>query len=251
MIELIDAGSTEYATAFAILLDNLECENTEKVLRSVASRLPPSAKAVVWGAGAGRHTVSLCGWFDTVYAVEPSPTLRTELARVAPKAMIIAGSIQETILPEQVDLGLISHVYYHIPDREWGGVTLRCASCLTEGGILVVALKHPDSGCNRMLEAFGAPRFDLFTLVDTLRNHPEYTLEFQTIEGKITTRSFAETMTIARFMLSDRSLTSFSRLPSEGEFENYVRRHFWNDEEHCGGWNCAELFAFIKRNPFL
>src|SRR5262245_2432636 len=251
MIRLIDVGSPEYALAFETLLRNLECAETEEFLRRIIRSFPQSAKAVDWGAGAGRNTRMLCEWFDTMYAVEPSSTLRAALAKAAPKATIIAGSIQRTTLPDQVDLGLISHVYYHIPDHEWGGLTVRCASYLTEQGILVVVLKHPDSGCNRMLEAFGAPRFDLFTLMDTLRNHPEYTLQFQTVPGKITTTCFEDTMTIARFMLSDRSPTSFSRLPSEQEFENYVRKHFWDDKENRGGWNCAEVFAFIKRNPFL
>jgi hypothetical protein len=249
MIQLIDVGSPEYALAFETLLRNRECANTEEILQRVISRLPRSAKTVDWGAGAGRNTRMLCEWFETVYAVEPSAALRAELVKTAPKAMIIAASIQATTLPEQVDLGLISHVYYHIPDHEWGGLTVRCAAYLTEQGILVVVLKHPQSGCNRMLEAFGAPRFDLFTLRDALRNHPEYTLEFQTAPGKITTTSFEDTLIIARFMLSDRSASAFSRPPSEQEFENYVWKHFWDDEEHRGGWNCGQVFAFIKRNP--
>jgi hypothetical protein len=249
MIELIDVGSPEYALAFETLLRNLECANTEEILRRVVSHLPRSAKAVDWGAGAGRNTRVLCEWFETVYAVEPSAALRVELVRTAPKAIMIAASIQATMLPEQVDLGLISHVYYHIPDHEWGRLTVRCASYLTEQGQLVVVLKHPESGCNRMLEAFGASRFDLFTLRDTLASYPQYILEFQTTPGKITTTSFEETLTIARFMLSDRIASAFSRLPSEQEFENYVRKHFWNDEEHRGGWNCGDVLAFIKRNP--
>jgi Methyltransferase domain len=249
MIQLIDVGSPEYALAFETLLRNLECATTQAILQRVIRRFPRSARAVDWGAGAGRNTRMLCEWFDTVYAVEPSPTLRAELAKAAQKAMMIAGSIQRTPLPDQVHFGLISHVYYHIPDHEWGELSVRCASYLTEKGILVVVLKHPESGCNRMLEAFGAPRFDLFTLRDTLVSYPQYNLEFETAAGKIATTSFEDTLTIARFMLSDRSASAFSRLPSEQEFENYVRRYFWDDEEHRGGWNCGEVFAFIKRNP--
>jgi hypothetical protein len=101
-----------------------------------------------------------------------------------------------------------------------------------------------------MLEAFGAPRFNLFTLADVFRYQPEYTLEFRTTPGKITTTSFEDTMTVARFMLSDRSRSSFSRLPSQQEFESYVRQHFWDDQENRGGWDCAEVLAFIKRHRF-
>jgi len=249
MIDLINYGSPEYARAFETLLHSSE-SGTEKVLRNAVSRFPRSAKAVDWGAGGGRYTRKLCEWLDTVYAVEPSPTLRAELAKVAPKAIAIDGSFEGTMLPARVDVGLISHVYYHIPDHEWGRLTVRCASDLTEEGVLIVVLKHPGSGCNRMLEAFGAPRFNLFTLADAFRDQPHYILEFQTTPGKIATTSFEDTMTIARFMLSDRSPASFSGLPSEEEFESYVRRHFWDDQENCGGWDCAEVFAFIKRNPF-
>lgn len=251
MTRLIDVGSPEYALAFETLLRNLECAKTEEILQRVIRSFARSAKAVDWGAGAGRNTRMLCDWFDTVYAVEPSPTLRAELAKAAPKAKVIEGSIQASALPELVDFGLISHVYYHIPDHEWGSVTMRCASYLAPQGILVVVLKHPGSGCNRMLEAFGAPRFDLFSLADAFRNHPEYSVEFQTMPGRITTSSFEDTMIIARFMLSDRSSSSFSKLPSEQKFENYVRKYFWNNNEKRGGWNCAEVFACVKRNPFL
>jgi hypothetical protein len=249
MIRLIDVGSPEYAHAFEILLRNLECAETERVLRRIIRSFPRSAKAVDWGAGAGRNTRLLCEWFDTVYAVEPSPTLRIELAKAAPKAMILAGSIQRATLPDQVDLGLVSHVYYHIPDHQWGALTARCASHLTEKGILLVVLKHPQSGCNRMLEAFGAPRFDLFRLKKMLAGYPHYLLEFQTAPGKIATTSFEDTLAIARFMLSDRSGSAFSKLPSEQEFESYVRKHFWDAGEQRGGWDCGDVLAVIKRNP--
>jgi hypothetical protein len=247
MMDLIEVGSPEYALAFETLLRNLECAHTEEILRRVVSHLPRSAKAVDWGAGAGRNTRMLCEWFETVYAVEPSAALRAQLVQAAPSAVVIDGSIQSTALPEQVDLGLISHVYYHIADHEWGGITARCASYLSEHGTLVVVLKHRDSGCNRMLEHFGAPRFDLFTMAETLRDQVQYVVEFQTVPAKIATTSFEDTLIIARFMLSDRSVASFSRLPSETEFENYVREHFWDDDAGRGGWNCADVLAFIRR----
>ena len=60
--------------------------------------------------------------------------------------------------PTPVEVGLISHVFYHIPDHKWGAYTIHAANQLTEDGVLVVTLKNPDSGCNQMLEYFGAPR---------------------------------------------------------------------------------------------
>ncbi|HWP60390.1 MAG TPA: class I SAM-dependent methyltransferase [Candidatus Acidoferrales bacterium] len=248
MMDLIEVGSPEYALAFRTLVRNLECAKTEETLRRVMGRLPRGAKAVDWGAGAGRNTRMLCARFDTVYAVEPSTALRSELAQSAPKAVVINGSIQTATLPERVDFGLISHVYYHIPDDQWGELTARCGSYLTDQGTLVVVLKHRDSECNRMLEAFGAPRFDLFTIAAALREQAQYTVEFKTVPAKIATTSFADTLTIARFMLSDRSAASFSRLPSKEEFEAYVRKHFWDDKTRRGGWECADVLAFVRPN---
>ena len=205
----------------------------------------------IGGAGAGRHTRKLCERFDTVYAVEPSSSMCEQLIQAAPNAITLNTTISEADLPEHVDLGIISHVYYHIPDHEWGGYTLRCASQLTERGVLVITLKHPHTACNNMLEAFGAPRFNIFSLLEAFQHHPEFTLTFQSAPGRITTHSFDETLAIARFMLSDRTPTAFSRLPSEQEFRDYVFQNLWNGKRSRGGWELLKVFAIIARNPFM
>lgn len=106
MIRLIDVRSPEYALAFETLLRNLECAKKEEILQRIIRNRPRSAKAVDWGAVAGHTRMCASG----------SISVRR---RAKPKAMIIVGSIQRTTLPDQVDLGLISHVYYHILDHKW------------------------------------------------------------------------------------------------------------------------------------
>jgi len=100
-----------------------------------------------------------------------------------------------------------------------------------------------------MLEDFGAPGFDLYgSLASRMRLHPEFAFSFLRAPASIATTSFAETLTIARFMLCDRDADAFSRPPTEEEFQAYVREHFWDEREGRGGWECANAFCCVRRN---
>src|SRR4029453_11665537 len=84
-----------------------------------------------------------------VYAVEPPPGMRAVLATRCPRAQILEGTIMSTVMPTQVEVGLISHVFYHVPDNKWGAYTMHAAQHFTANGILIVTLKTVDSGCNQ------------------------------------------------------------------------------------------------------
>ena len=100
-----------------------------------------------------------------------------------------------------------------------------------------------------MLEAFGAPSYDLQgSLSRVMRLHPEFTFAFLRAPASITTTSFAETLTIARFMLCDRDADAFSRPPTEEAFQAYVREHFWDERQGRGGWECDNAFCCVRRN---
>ncbi len=100
-----------------------------------------------------------------------------------------------------------------------------------------------------MLAHFGAPRYDLSEiLARELPLHPEFAFSFLRAPVSITTTSFAETLTIARFMLCDRDAEAFSRPPTEEAFQEYVREHFWDEQTGTGGWNCEEMFCCVRRN---
>jgi SAM-dependent methyltransferase len=243
--------SEQYAADFQTLL---RCYRQQELTDPLLDRLlaPYGREAVVvdWGAGSGFLTRRLLKRFDTVYAVEPSPAMRAVLQRDCAGARIIAGTITEADVPESIDVGFIRHVFYHVPDHKWGPYTLRAASRLSARGLLVVTLKHPHTACNTMIEDLGGPRFDLFTLDDTLRRHPEFRVERVVLPGPIATTSFEDTLAIVRFMLADRPPDAYARPLTEEEVEAYIRRHLWDETTQTGGWRCDSLWLLIRRNEF-
>ena len=166
-----------------------------EILREIFAAYPATSHAVDWGAGGGDLTSLMMEHFQQVYAVEPHPGMRAVLATRCPRAQILDGTLMSTVLPTQADIDLISHMFYHVPDHKWGAYTMHAAHHLTANGILIVTLKAVDSGCNQMLEHFGAPRYDLYGgLVRVMRLHPEFAFSFRRAPASITTTSFAETL---------------------------------------------------------
>jgi AdoMet dependent proline di-methyltransferase len=249
-MQRFDWNTPEYAEAFATLLRCTgERAHLHTFLRRLVADYSPEAHAIDWGAGAGDLTGLLLEHFRTVYAVEPSPAMRAELASNHPAAEVIAGTIATTVPPSNVAVGLISHVFYHIPDHKWGAYTIRAAKHLTADGVLLVTLKNPDSGCCRMLNHFGAPAFNLYQgLAQAMRGHAEFEFSFTRVPGSIRTRSFEDTLKIARFMVCDRDPDAFSREPTEQQFQSYVRKHFWDEHTGTGGWRYDVVLCLVRRN---
>lgn len=245
-------ATPEYADAFNTLL---KCYDSRAPLlamvRSLFDGMDGDAVAVDWGAGTGELTHALLAGSKTVYAVEPSPEMRAILSTACPRANIINGTIMSTVLPEKATVAIMSHVLYHIPDEEWGAHVIHAAQQITPNGVLLVVLKDPYSGCNRMIEHFGAPRFDLpARMMETWQKHKEYTFTFSSCFHQIETRSLDDTMKIARFMLADRDVETFSKLPSEEQFQDYVRAHLWNEEKKIGGFDLSDVYCIIRSNRF-
>jgi hypothetical protein len=242
--------SAEYAEAFATLLRCTgERVYVRQILRGIFSAYPAESRAIDWGAGGGDLTSLMLEHFQHVYAVEPHPGMRAALATRCPLAQILGGTIMSTVLPTKVEVGLISHVFYHVPDHKWGAYTIHAANQLTENGILIVTLKNVDSGCNQMLEHFGASCYDLYGgLARGIRLHAEFGFSFMRAPASITTTSLEDTLKIARFMLCDRDADAFSRPPTEEEFQEYVREHFWDERIGRGGWDCEVVFCCVRRN---
>jgi hypothetical protein len=249
-VQRFHLDSAEYAEAFATLVRCAgERVSERQILREICAAYPAVSHAVDWGAGSGDLTSLLVEHFQQVYAVEPHPGMRAVLATRCPRAQIVDGTIMSAVLPTRVEVGLISHVFYHVPDHQWGAYTMHAAQHLTEDGVLIVTLKTVDSGCNQMLEHFGAPRYALQEgLRSVMRLHPECTFAFLRAPASITTTSFAETLQIARFMVCDRDADAFSRPPTEEAFQAYVREHFWDERQGRGGWECATIFCCLRRN---
>jgi hypothetical protein len=243
--------SPEYAEAFATLLRSYGSrEHLHSILRDLLVDIPADAVAIDWGAGSGDLTRLLLERVPTVYAVEPSPKQRETLATNCPGAHILSGTIMSANPPGSVRVAVLSHVLYHIPDHEWGAHVLRAANFLGPRGVLLVVLKDPDSGCNQMLEHFGAPPFDLFAgLSLVLRRHKEFDFSFSHSPHNLCTTSWEDTLQMARFMMADRSEDSFSRRPTEAQFQDYVRAHFWDEDKHVGGWSVGNVYCLIRHNP--
>jgi SAM-dependent methyltransferase len=243
-------NTPEYADAFDVLLRSTrERAFLHQLLTSTLSRYPPEAHAVDWGAGRGDLTALMLQHFRHVYAVEPSPTMRAELEKRCPEACILAGTILSTSLPTPVEVSVLSHVLYHVPDHKWGAYVLRAASHLSRDGVLLVIQSDPDSEANWMLEHFGAPRFDLYAALATvIRRHKEYDFTFTRGRGPLRTTSFEETLQVARFVLCDRDEDAFSRPPIEEGFQSYVREHFWDERTATGGWQHDIICCTIRRN---
>lgn len=241
--------SVDYAQAFATLVKCYDGRRTEtEVLRNIFSAYPSSSYAADWGAGSGDFTGVLLERFQQVYAIEPNAEMRAALKRRFPTANLIDGTIKSAMLPTKVDVGLISHVFYHLPDGEWGDYAIHAADKLSDRGVLVISMKTADSGCNQMLVNFGAPAFDLRAqLAPAIKSHTEFSFEFLTAPAMITTDSFADSLSIARFMFCDRDPDSFDRNHTEDEFQAYVREYFWDENSGRGGWNCSNVFCCIRR----
>jgi len=243
--------SAEYAEAFATLLRSYGSrEHLYSALRGLLVHLPAEAAAIDWGAGTGDLTRVLLERARTVHAVEPSATLRATLAAKFPAAHVIDGTVMSADPPGQANVAVLSHVLYHVPDHQWGAHVIRAATFLAPEGVLLVVLKDPDSGCNRMLEDFGAPPFDLFTgLARVVRSHKEFDFSFSHSPHALRTTSFEDTLRVARFMMADRAAEAFSRRPTESEFQDYVRAHFWDEEKKVGGWSVGDVYCQVRRNP--
>ena len=218
-------------------------------LENIFSNYPADSKAIDWGAGSGDLTALLLQHFKHVYAVEPNPAMCELISVRCPSATVFASSLIDLMPAQRFDIGIISHVLYHIPDFKWGAYILHAARFLSENGVLIVTLKNPDSGCNKMLEHFGAPSFDLYArLSSAVRRHKDFDFTFSRVPGGIKTQSFEETLAIARFMLCDRDSDVFSIELKEADLQAYVREHFWDEKTSSGGWSYDVVFCLIKRN---
>lgn len=244
-------GSPDYAEAFATLLRSYGSrEHLYSVVRGLAVHLPDDAVAIDWGAGTGDLTRILLEHVGTVYSVEPSAAMRSVLATNCPAARIIEGTVMNADPPHPAQVAVLSHVLYHVPQSEWEAHVIRAANFLSPDGMLLIVLKDAESGCNSMLEHFGAPRFDLATTISpVLHRHKEFEFAFSRSHHAFRTNSFAETLQIARLIMSDPEADAFSALPTEARFEEYVRTHFWDGQKKVGGWQVGDAYCVVRRNP--
>lgn len=242
-------GDQHYERAFKTLLKcSGERIHIHAYLQNVLKDFSRDSHAVDWGAGSGDLTTLLLEYFDHVTAVEPSSVFRSFLEQQCSNARIVNGTLGDHPPLGVVDLALISHVFYHISDHKWAAYALRAAHQLSKHGVLLMMLKDADSGCNRMLEHFGAPRFNLVERIQPLMamNH-EFNYTIERVPGSFKTDNLDDTLDIARLMLCDRDEDAFSSIPNEQDFTSYVARHFWNEDTGQGGWDYDVMIVSMRR----
>jgi hypothetical protein len=101
-----------------------------------------------------------------------------------------------------------------------------------------------------MLEHFGAPPFDLLSgLERVVRRHKEFEFTFSHSPHAFRTNSLEETQRVARFVMADRAEEAFARSPTEAQFREYVRDHFWDEARQAGGWVVDDVYCLVRRNP--
>jgi hypothetical protein len=254
-MELFDFSSPSYSHAFQILI---RCCDQRMIIREFLARQihslsPPVAKedlAIDWGAGTGALTQELVRHFRRVAAVEPLAEFRAQLQQACPTADVYEGTILAPQFPRDLGLARFSvcvHVLYHIADEDWAAHILHAASFLAVGGQLIVVLSHPGSGCQRMIAEFGGRKFDLYAVASELGMRREFSLHYLSLKSTVRTTAFADTLALARFMVSDRPATQYGNLPTEAEFQAYVRRRFWDEKTQIGGWDLPNVALVMTK----
>ncbi len=241
--------SEEYSEAFACLL---RCSSERSVLtpylRQQIQQLPIGSAAVDWGAGTGDLTQLLVQNCSPTFAVEPSPAMRQTLKQKLPNSQILAGDLLTARPPVPIDYALLAHVLYHLPDEDWPQILHRLLDFQSPEGQLVIILKGSNSGCNRMLEQFGAQRFDLMRQMTMNANKfSGFDLKVDQLSATVHTNSYEETEKIARFMMCDRGVDEFPTPPEEADFINYVTTKLWTPALHRGGWDYEVTVCTITR----
>ena len=117
-VKRFQRDSAEYAEAFATLV---RCAGKRVYERQILGELfaayPAESHAVDWGAGGGDLTSLMVEHFQHVYAVEPHPGMRGTGDAMSPCPAL--GRYHHVHRPTtKVEVGLISHVFYHVPDHK-------------------------------------------------------------------------------------------------------------------------------------
>lgn len=231
-------GSGEYSRAFGCLL---RCSDERAalvpLLEAQLAALPSASVAVDWGAGSGDLTGLLARRCPKTFAVEPSLPMRAILRERLPAVTLLEGGLRSAAPPTPVDFALLAHVLYHLPDEEWPLLVGRLLEHLRPGGRLCVVMKSGPSGCRDMLERFGARGFDLEErLASVAAGAQDATARAVELSATIRSSRYQEVEQLARFMMCDRGEQEFASPPTEEEFADYVRSHFWDDARGVGGW---------------
>ena len=240
------SSSPEYHRAFqAFLAHTDQKDKAREWLRHEVDGLANRSVMIDAGAGSGKLTSWLTPLFGTVIAIEPNPSLESELRTACPDAVVIAATIASASPPAAGDFVLCSHVFYHIPRSEWESTLLHLMGWLAPGGVLAVALQNPRTDCMRMVNHFLGGRLDLSELCPTANAEGgEFEARLETVPAHVRAPDLGTACEIAEFFLNDRPMPA---PPRWEDLEHYVDEHFKLAE---GGYqlSCHQDFLRVSRS---
>jgi trans-aconitate methyltransferase len=245
-VQAYDSQSEAYHRAFRVFLAHTDQKvNARRWLDELLKNMPARRLAIDAGAGTGEVTALLLEHFTRTAAIEPNPSLVTELKKRCPAATVLPVKILDADPGAEADLVLCSHVLYYIDRRQWMAHARKMASWLAPNGVLVIVLQNHETDCMRMLEAFQGQRFDLSALEKEFAaaHRQEFEVERQTVTAHVTTSDEDAAYVIAEFMLN---LLPMKSPPSRAAVQRYMSEHF---ERHGGGYrfSCHQDFLVIHR----
>jgi len=153
------AGQADRFAAAARRADQLD-----GFMRLLLPRLRPTDRVVDIGAGTGRYEPLLAGNVAEVLAIEPSPSMRSQLERRLAEAphtnvQISAANWPPTDLP-RCDVAIAAHVLYAVREIEPFLRSMYVAA--RRAGYLLLAFRHPSAFISPFWERLhGAPRLPL------------------------------------------------------------------------------------------
>lgn len=244
-VKVFSSSSNEYAKAFSTFLACTDQkEKAMAHLEQEIGKLPRKTAFVDAGAGTGKLTAHFAKSFKKTIAIEPNPSLISELRANCPGVSVVEKPLNHARIEPAVDFALCSHVFYYLPRGAWLKSLQRMADWLAVDGVLAVALQNADTDCMRMLEHFFGQRFDLKALASefSASGCDDLAVSLTTVPAKIKTSSSENAFTIAEFMLN---LLPMPNPPLSSALETYVQTHF----RHSDGYefSCDQDFLWIKR----
>jgi len=244
-VSVFSSASREYHKAFSTFL---ACtDQKEKAMAHLdqeIEKLPRRTTFVDLGAGTGKLTAHFARVFKNIIAIEPNPSLISELRKNCPGVLIIEKSLDDAQVEQAADFVLCSHVFYYLPNSAWLRSLQKMTSWLAVDGVLAVALQNANTDCMRMLDHFLGQRFDLANLASEFSSsgNNQVSVSMTTVPAKIKTDSFENAYTIAEFMLN---LLPLPNPPLARALEQYVQEHFHSSEGY--EFSCHQDFLWIKR----
>jgi len=195
------------------------------------------------GAGNGMLTAHFAKDFERSIAIEPNPSLASELRKQCSEVTVFPIALENVTLESKADFILCSHVLYYLPSDSWLRSLEQMAGWLNVEGVLALAVQNPETDCMKMLGHFTGGRFELAGLRETFSaRNPGFATSIVTVPAIIRTQLMEEAYAIAEFMLN---LLPMPSPPPANELASYVRKYFYRNGVF--EFSCDQDFLLVSK----